>query len=879
MPYPDRYDRTTDFARDQQLGIGIRGSAVNAELSRLASVTNQVNTFLRRFTTTDGKLKLDQAVRLNDVITEELFNGTGAQTVFVFAQPIDATVDLVRVFVGGVRTDPISYNDTTFTMAVAPIAGTDNVQALIYTNLAGVLDRMLSVVQDEGANLIGYDDPEGRYVANTVGPALTEVMRDLDDLIIALGDLSQYVLTNGTRELTGQWELNERSTVTIAPAVAVGSFRINALPLDGDLTTVADGSNPPIVFEWDDNSIVTPGNTPVTIGLTIAASAANFVTAMANAPVAVKATESNAGAYRLVALTNEIPYAAGNIPIVNTSPSISNVTGMVGGVDGSFSAAYKTYFRVRNSPRSIRDGDVVVHEQLADLQASIVAIITVFLRTDGSNQMVAPLDFGGYKAVALAAGTDPTDGVNKAQLDAAVAASTLDSLAPDGLKDSVARGTLTGPLTLGELAIDIADADQVTSPGTVIKHTITGVPRPSSLDQVTNKKYVDDAISAALTSINLSGVGIDGTGLGAPIAAIVGGIYEFVALTITVAQAALAGPVEIFSEGDITINAGALMLVSDYTIKLRAGGNITILGDINCRGLDVRCVGNLTLGGTISANRGFPTLADQQRDWDSVCAFRFKCGGNLNDGGSVLDARDIFGYVAGDAIINGAWTSLWTAKITGVNLDGLDWPYFPFGPTAPRTAGAGGGQHGASDAVGGSGGTGGGHGGSFNGGGFGASDPYRGTARLSLLDIKLLRGGSSGGCGTSGASGYAGGRISLYVAGDAVCTGAVLSSVGGATGGGGGNDPGGGGAGVVRAVVGKTLTDGSFTADGGNGAFSRGGGGGGGGSLLAADTFAGVQAQTVNSAGFIGGLTGTIETAVIPTVDIVALALTGIFDV
>jgi len=535
--------------------------------------------------------------------------------------------------------------------------------------------------------------------------------------------------------------------------------------------------------------------------------------------------------------------------------------------------------RVIDMADAINAQDAVTLQQLLSITQNLATLLGQFIRADGNVPWTQNQSVGGNRLTDLAAPVNAGDAVNKTYADAVAASAAALCLALNGLKTSPTRGTLTGPVTLGQLASAVADVDQTTTPGAVIVHTLTGVPRPSALDQVTNKKYVDDAISAALSDSNLSGVGIDGTGLGVPVASIVGGVYEFVVLTITVAQPTLVAPVEIFSEGDITINAGVNMLASDYTIKLRAGGNITILGDINCRGLDVRCVGNLTLGGTISANRGFPTLGDQQNDWDSVCAFRFKCGGNLNDGGAILDARDIFGYVAGDAVISGAWTSLWTAKITGANLDGLSWPYFPFGPAAPRTAGAGGGQHGASDAVGGSGGTGGGHGGSFNGGGFGASDPYRGTARLSLLDIKLLRGGSSGGCGTSGASGYAGGRISLYVAGDAVCTGAVLSSVGGATGGGGGNDPGGGGAGVVRAVVGKTLTDGSFTADGGNGAFSRGGGGGGGGSLLAADTFAGVQAQTVNSAGFIGGLTGTIETAVIPTVDIVALALTGIFDV
>jgi hypothetical protein len=361
MPYPDRYDRTTDFARDQQLGVGIRGTALNAELSRVAGVANQINTFLRRFTTTDGKLKLDQAVRIRDVITEELFDGTGIQTVFTFAQPIDSTVDLVRVFVNGVRTDPLSYNDTTFTMAVAPIAGTDNVQALIYANLAGVLDRMLSVVQDEGADLIGYNDPESRYDENTVGPCLTEVMRSLDDLVTALGDLAGYVLTNGTRVLTGQWELNERSTVTIPPAAAVGSFRITGLPADTGLVTIADGTNPAVVFEFDTNSIVTPGNTPVTVGVDIATTAANFVTALNNAPLAVVATAVNGGAFWTINLTNEIPYAAGNIPITFTATNTGTYVGMAGGVNGSFSAAYKNYFRIRNCPRSIRDGDVVVN--------------------------------------------------------------------------------------------------------------------------------------------------------------------------------------------------------------------------------------------------------------------------------------------------------------------------------------------------------------------------------------------------------------------------------------------------------------------------------------------------------------------------------------
>lgn len=476
MPYPQRFTPKTNYSRDEQLGTSGRGEKLDADFSAVAEITNQLVTFLRQFVTSDGKLKLDQAVRLLDVVTVQVESGAGGAETISFDQPIDSAVDLVRTWVDGVRVDPDSYDDDGVTLATT--AGTDNVEIRIYTNLAGVLDRVQSVVSGLGASFVGYDDPEGRFDADNVRDALTEAASGLDALTAAIGDLSSYLLRDGSRSLLGQWEVNPRASVTVEAVSAAGSVTVSSNPSDGDTLVIDDGVQA-ITFEFDDDSSST--GTPVSIGADPLETGASLVSAINSSPSAVTATGEEDGASYDITLTHQVPGADGNQSLSATGGWDSGLSGMSGGVDGSFSAALSSYYRFRNHPRSARDGDVAVHEQITDLRALIAATTTAYLRADGGNAMNAPLKMGGYPVVDIKDAEADTEAASWGQVK-----SRTDTFLP------LAGGTMTGPASMGQTGSEQADADQADSP--TVK-TWYGVPRPGDDDHVVNKKYVDDLVT------------------------------------------------------------------------------------------------------------------------------------------------------------------------------------------------------------------------------------------------------------------------------------------------------------------------------------------------------------------------------------------------
>lgn len=896
--YPTRYVPQTNFPREEQLTDEISTTALQAEYARISESISQIVTSLRRITTADGRLQLDQAVRLNDVITEiDLGTGDGVTTTFAFPQEIDAAVDLVRTFGDDVRIDPDSYDDTEVTFAVAPAGGVV-LTALVYTNLAGVLDRLQSVVSDEGASMVGIADTAGLFTASNVEDALAELGDELESLLTALGDLGGYVLRDGSRTLTGQWEVNERTEVTIEPAAAVGSFRVNANPADEDYVEIDDGVTT-VRFEFDDDAAVTSGNVSVTIGATAADSAQNIVDAINGSPLAVKAELSGQN----VSLTHEIPYALGNQPLVTSGAAITSVVGMAGGVDGSFSAAYKTHFRVRNHPRSLRDGDVVVHEQLQDVTGQIEAALTAFLRTDGANQMTGPLNVGGNRVINVDDAVQPTDAVNLSQAQDLISDAGDTKLSLIGTKDTVAEGTLTGPVTLGRTSSETADTDQTSNPSLVAVNTIHGVPKPGASNHVANRAYVDEAIAAIVIgggtvfpSFNIDGDGLGGGGL-ANINN--GGEFFFEDLVIAAAQS-LAIPATIYVEGDFTLqNTGSI--TSAAPIELIVTGDVTIAGAISCPGLIIRCGGAVTISAAITTavngtytrkytqevhkKFGYPvdgtngTFADDWRPFilDAVGALAIS---------AAITADDVFMKTGGNLTVSSTITARWYYSGSAFNFHTGASPYLaPGWRDQFKTYQATGGNT-AAQGTGGSGGTAGGAGGVGNGGGtagpasiwLAAHQPYL------LPTYALARGGfgsfstTTSPSSTAAENGRGGGRISVYADGNAVLSGALFRSPGGA---GsdlpGGDNAGGGGAGTIRVGCKGTMTDGTFNAVGGAG---DGNADGGGGSAWAfASAFAGTQSASVVSGG-AGGGAGVSDVAItLTSAQIEALKQLSLFEV
>lgn len=884
MSFPDRYAPAANFARAEQQGLGIPGVKLDAEHARIAVSIAQLVTFLKRFTTSDGRLKLEQAVRIQDVIDEQSFSGDGVTTRFEFDQEIDSAVDLVRVFVDDVRTDPDSVDDAGFDMAAAPGVGVDNITVKVYTNIAGVLDRMQSILFDEGAALVGYADPEGKYIADNVQDALTEVKGLYDTLITDLGDVGQFVLRDGSRTLTGQWELNERTSVTIAPAAAVGSFVLSDQPADGDYVTIGDG-NISQTLEFDDDASVTSGNITVAIGATLSDTIDNFVAAVNSSPLAVRAGSSGS----TVNLTNEIPYALGNVALITSGADIDSVAGMAGGVDGSFSAAYQTHYRIRNCPTSLRDGDVVVHQQLNQIVQQIAAALAAFLRLDGVNQMVGPLNMGGNPIRNLLAGTLSTDAVNKAQLDAAIVTAKAGKLSTIGLKDPVGpeNGTLTGPVTFGQTASATADSDQTTTPLTVVVPTLTGVALPSADSHVANKLYVDTLVASAISPTNrpIPELDFDGDGVGGgtDISSLAGGgLFHTESLAVSTAQAFTA-PVKIFVNGDL-VTSGSGTLTSAYPIEIEAIGDVIIGAAITCPHLKIRSGGNVEINAAVNAHSTFtlPVLypvnlvsrpdarlaVDQQ--WRLV---QIDCNGTL-DITAAITADDILLKSLDDLTISSTLRAFWYRQagnqgglVAAAWFDGYQANAFATVVTAKSGAGGTGGGAGVASA-----------------GGVAPASIFRGTSRPYLLSNQsLARGGAGvqasvgGASAGDGLSGRAGGRILAYTDGDAILTGALLNATGGygnEEGGGGGTDGGGGGGGSTRVVARGTITDGELRANGGD--SNDGYRGGGGLAVFLASAYAGTQ--TTSALGNAAGQNGTTGSITLTSDEIVKLRQQGLFE-
>ncbi len=107
-----------------------------------------------------------------------------------------------------------------------------------------------------------------------------------------------------------------------------------SLLVDTETFTLDDGVNPPVVFEFDDNASVTPGNVAVTFtGADSLAVVRAAIVAAINAAGSLDITAAPGGAGEVL-LTNDTPGSAGNVTITKTVADAGfTVSGMSGGLD------------------------------------------------------------------------------------------------------------------------------------------------------------------------------------------------------------------------------------------------------------------------------------------------------------------------------------------------------------------------------------------------------------------------------------------------------------------------------------------------------------------------------------------------------------------
>jgi hypothetical protein len=156
----------------------------------------------------------------------------------------------------------------------------------------------------------------------------------------------------------------------VTAAKATGTITFSGVGSDACTITIGDGTRT-VVFELDSNSTFTAGRTPVTIGASAAATAANLCVAINNSVLDVEATISGA----VVTVTASHAGTAYNVTITEAGDGSSAValTGMSGGV-GDF-----VLTKLGDGGHRFRDtaGNLVVmhsdHPDVARLYAALAA--------------------------------------------------------------------------------------------------------------------------------------------------------------------------------------------------------------------------------------------------------------------------------------------------------------------------------------------------------------------------------------------------------------------------------------------------------------------------------------------------------------------------
>lgn len=125
-----------------------------------------------------------------------------------------------------------------------------------------------------------------------------------------------------------------------------------------------------------------------------------------------------------------------------------------------------------------------------------------------ANKLAGPLNANSYKITSLANGTVSGDGINKGQLDAAIAGIADDQTAtqvPFTPTGSISATDVQG--AIAELGVEKANLLSPTFTGTVI------VPTPVGTTSAANKSYVDGLVTAAALLTKLLTVDTDASGL------------------------------------------------------------------------------------------------------------------------------------------------------------------------------------------------------------------------------------------------------------------------------------------------------------------------------------------------------------------------------
>jgi len=572
-----------------------QASTAGGALDEVMSNLNQLVTDLGLLS---GLLRNDGSVQLvaNWEINLRKENGTAKAatgTIDVIGTPVH--LDTFTIFDGIIGVG----NTFQFTAPVLNAAG-----SLEFTGVPAAGDTV-TLIDAEGTSITFEYYLNGG--ADNTAPANTGVQLGVD----AAGTESSF------RTAVGVSVLKITGTLNISAPNPTTDLAQDLPGTAGNTTITIVGANMTASNSIGGLDETNPSFIPVVIGVLFTDTAANITTTVNESALAVTATNPTPPNAR-VNIIHDLSSATGNRLISQSGVSLT-ISGLGGGQNGLLGDLCASQ-RIRNSPVSVRDGDVVVHEQLQSLLAVIQTFAELFLLLDGSSIMNGRLRMGGNKIIDIADGVDDKDAVNKGQLN--LIENLLVRFIPTmgaADPDYAAASQDIGPLSFGRAASEVATTPQDSGAGIA---TFSGVPIPGAPDHVVNKQHLDDQTAILQSQISnigsgsggsggnpdgsvtvgssLGGCANDGVGVGSVGDINSGGVYNFESFTNVVGQT----PTEdtfIFVSGDVLIQGD--IDAGRYRLEISATGSITVDETFTLTGRNVilRSGADITINGSIDA--------------------------------------------------------------------------------------------------------------------------------------------------------------------------------------------------------------------------------------------------------------------------------------
>lgn len=270
------------------------------------------------------------AVSLTDVIV----NSYGGNLVVTYAWGLESLRSPTNPFVVESYVNPVVSAVDYDRYAVLDIAFASAIQQFLRARTVltvhNVIQRPDLAEVDVYLSDVRYDR---RFAPTTVHRAIAEAVvalfRSSSGFEIRLSDLFEAIdSVDGVRSFYIERVLVSQKSKGFATGTI--TFSGNNNPSDGETLTIDDGTSVTI-FEFDSNTLITPGRILVPIGGSAAATMVNLVN-LVNAHTKIFAGVNGLSAIAAANLTHTQPGSLYNLPITETGVNIA-VTGMTGGDD------------------------------------------------------------------------------------------------------------------------------------------------------------------------------------------------------------------------------------------------------------------------------------------------------------------------------------------------------------------------------------------------------------------------------------------------------------------------------------------------------------------------------------------------------------------